>query len=143
MAFSIEYDQSLPYKQLPFIKGNCPALEISLRNGSFVWRGPGLLDSGSMHTVLSREYAEPLGIKEVESGERIQVSTFGGPAYLYQFEVEMSFELEGQSEYFPSPVCFSASRVGRNILGRIAIFSRLKLGFSESSERLYLGRESF
>jgi hypothetical protein len=137
----VEYHDSVPYRTLPGLPGTYPALGVVLRNGPRSIRTPAILDSGSLHTVFERRYAQILGIEEIESGTVISVLTFAGRTRLYQFQLEMSFELAGFGGFFPAPVCFPEGTIHRNILGRVAVFSRLQLGFREHSQSLYVAPE--
>lgn len=141
MPIAVEYRERVQYRSLPGLPGTYPALGVVLRNGIRSVRTPAILDSGSLHTVFERQYAQVLGIEQIESGTPISVATFGGRARLYQFQVEMSFDLSGFNGFFPAPVCFPEGTISRNILGRVSIFSRLQLGFREHTQQVLFGPE--
>lgn len=141
MPIHVEYHVREQYRSLPGLAGTYPALGVTLRHGGQTFRTLGILDSGSLHTVFERRYAQVLGIEEVESGEMISAVTFGGLIHLYQFQVEMRIELAGFDNFFPARICFRENTINRNILGRVTVFSRLQLGFREEPQHIYLAPE--
>lgn len=142
MAFPIEFQTRIGYQPLPGLRGTYPALDVSLRYGACNFQVPAILDSGAMYTVFDSRYAEPLGIEGIETGLRVDATTFGGDVTLFQFQVEMRIELPGFGEYFQAQICFPGRPINRNILGRIAVFSRLQLGFRESPQQVFVARET-
>jgi hypothetical protein len=141
MPFLVSYQTKLKYLPVPRL-GLQPALEVGLSFGGRHARAWGILDSGSMVTVFSAEVATRLGIASIEDGHPMTIGTFGGPASIYLFEVELNVAANGLRSRFPAQFGFSPGHPSRNILGRNLIFSHLQIGIRESRQEIYLSLES-
>lgn len=83
----IQFEGRLPYRRLPN-QGPCPFAQVTLRlNGNEV-TAFAVLDSGASVTVFQRELAAQLGIDDITTGLRDDVSTGGGPVASYLFDVD-------------------------------------------------------
>jgi len=140
MPFLVSYQAKLKYRPVPRL-GFQPALEVGLSFGDRQARVWGILDSGSMVTVFSAEVAGRLGIPSIEDGHPMSIGTFGGPATIYLFDLEMSVAANGLQSWFPAQVGFCPGHHSRNILGRNLIFSHLQIGIRESRQEIYLSVE--
>jgi len=121
------------------MKGTQPAVEVSLYNGDRSTNAVAILDSGSVYTVFSPEYAQLIGIEDVTVGHRDTVSTLAGPRDIYLFDLEIQLLVAG--ERFAAQIAFFDVHASRNILGRSAIFASFEIGFRESAGQLHFRSE--
>jgi hypothetical protein len=122
------------------MRGLQPAAEVALFNGDFRVNTVGILDSGSLFTVFSCEFAELLGIDNVTNGRRERISTLANGRDVYFFDLEI--EVLAAGSRFPAQIAFFEGRAARNILGRIVIFSAFQIGFHEGFQSVYLEPQS-
>lgn len=134
---TVHYPFQLAYRSVPGA-GLVPAMEVDLFYGKRSTRALGVLDSGSTHTVFSVEFAGVLGIPDVTDGEFFGASTMGGRTEYDLFDLEMALGIGENSSRFPAGVGFFAAQSPRNILGRIAVFSRFEIGFRESMQSIQI-----
>ena len=118
------------------MNGTQPALEVSLHHGDRSTNAVAILDSGSIYTIFSPEYAELIGIDDVTTGHRERVSTLAGSRDVYLFDLEI--QLLAAGERFGAQIGFFAARAARNILGRNVVFASFEIGFRESAGQLHL-----
>src|SRR5437763_7680555 len=99
------------------MRGLQPAVEVALFNSGMSVNTVGILDSGSVFTVFSCEFAELLGIENVVDGRRERISTLADSRDVYFFDLEIEILAAGLR--FPAQIGFFAGKAARNILGRI------------------------
>lgn len=140
MPYSVIYQTELLYRDLPGL-GHRPAIDVLLHHNGRSARAVGILGTGSVQTVFSREIAELLGITSIQRGDKVTLMSLGGRVEVYQFAVELE-------TYTPEFHCRFSGRVGfaevplpRNILGLSPIFQQLQIGFRDLKQRVYLLRE--
>lgn len=122
------------------MKGTQPALEVSLYHGTLSTSAVAILDSGSIYTVFSPEYALLIGIDDVTSGNREIINTLAGHKDVYLFDLEIQLLAAGAR--FGAQIGFFATRATRNILGRNVTFASFEIGFQESAGELHLRPEN-
>lgn len=132
---TIQYPLTVDYLSLGRV-GLAPALEVELIRGTKRAKAVGILDSGSPFTIFSREFAELLGIDDLETGEHDRAATGGGPVDFYYFEVEMGIHIGPHDNRFNCRVGFFPERKPRNILGRNYLFNHYDLGFQDRLQRV-------
>ena len=136
----VDYPYSQTYLQIPN-GGSAPALQIDLIRNDQRISLVGVLDSGSIHTVISHEYAPVLGIEEVREGEAVRASTQAGLVEYFLFDMEIQVRI---GSLFPRLFCrvgiFGARRP-RNILGRDFFFQHYQIGFRDRAQVIYLRPE--
>jgi hypothetical protein len=94
------------------------------------------LDTGATNCVFARRHGEQLGL-QIETGERVLISTVKGSFLTYRHEVTLSV-LEFQ---FDVRVCFAAEdEFARDVLGRLGFLDRITLGLVDYEGQLYLSR---
>lgn len=143
MNYPVSYEIEVLYSSLPGAPGMRPWLDVTLHRGGQLAGAAGLVDSGSTHTVFSKEFAELLGISDVTRGHSSHIVTAGGPITVYLFDdVEMEVNIGGVNRRFASNVGFSPGRLPRNILGLNLLFQQFRIGFRDSQQRFYLLREA-
>lgn len=120
------YDAGLP--------GIAVAVTLSLSQEAVSF--PAKLDTGATNCVFARRYGEDLGI-DIESGEKVQISTATGRFFAYRHEVTLRvFDFA-----FDVRVCFAADEsFQRNVLGRRGFLDRVNLGLVDYEGKLYLSR---
>jgi len=112
-----------------------PLLEVVLHwNGNQTPRFPALLDTGSTRTIFKSEFAESLGIGDLNIFPSINIQTGGGSLSAYLVDIELEVVL-GERNRFGCQVGFA--RLPRNILGRDIIFAKYVLAFEERTQRVY------
>ena len=90
-----------------------------------------LLDSGSTRTIFKAEFAEGLGITELNSFPSITIQTGGGPLLAHLVDLELEIVLE-EPNRFACQVAFA--HLPRNILGRDIVFPKYMLAFEERAQ---------
>jgi hypothetical protein len=133
---TVIYSTSLPYMAVEGMHGLQPAAEVELSNGDRRIRTVGIFDSGSVLTVFSNYIATLLGIDDVTTGTRQEITTFGGNLDVYMFDLEI--EVLATATKVPAQIGFLAGHAPRNILGRGVIFSALQIGFHDSASIIHL-----
>lgn len=89
---TVEYSATVLYRAVPGMRGVQPAAEVTLHNGDLTTNAVAIFDSGSPFTVFSPEHAQLIGIDDVTTGSREQISTLGGgrfEIYLFPLEIEL------------------------------------------------------
>ena len=122
------YDAGLP--------GIAVVVTLSLSQDSVTF--PAKLDTGATNCVFARRYGEDLGL-DVESGERVHISTATGSFIAYRHDVTLTV----LDFAFDVRVCFAADETfQRSVLGRRGFLDRVNLGLVDYEGKLYLSRYS-
>ncbi len=107
---------------------------LALRSGSNAVRLEAKIDTGATDCVFARQQGEQLGLN-VESGERVFISTATGRFAVYGYTVTLS--VLGYD--FDAYVFFAEDEnFARNVLGRRGLLDRVRLGIVDYEGKLYL-----
>ena len=138
MPHSIVYQVELPYRCLPGFSIVSPALPVILDWNGHTAQTVGILDSGSTHTVFSRDIASLLGIDDITEGTLLNIATAGGSISVYLFNLELQVRAGSIHQQFSGQVGFADGRLPRNILGLNVVFQQFQIGFRDSRQLVYL-----
>jgi len=132
---TVIFDGQLPYRRGSGSVAPSPLFEVIIHlGGNSTPRFPALLDTGSTRTIFKSEFAESLGIGDLNKFPSITIQTAGGPLPAHLVDVELEIVLRERNR-FGCQVGFA--RLPRNILGRDIVFSKYTLAFDERTQLIY------
>ncbi|MDP9236741.1 MAG: hypothetical protein M3P30_04985 [Chloroflexota bacterium] len=94
-----------------------------------------VLDSGAEVSVINRDFAAPLGISDVTTGEAIELivaNQDSRPAWIHQIPIEVM----GRSMMIEAAFCPDWDMA--NLLGLRGFFDQLVVAFDHANRRLYV-----
>lgn len=139
----IDFGKRYPYKR--WESATHPLVLVTLRHGDRETSFYGLIDSGADQCLFHSSYAVDLGIDPYTgTPSRIEGITDAAPMMGFTHILDMivaDFELKGV------PVDFADGPMMRDgwtdqLVGRDVVFDRLRIGFRQGRQAMYLGAES-
>lgn len=134
MPHQLNFKVSYQYDSLP-VDINVP---VKLRSGTLVWETTAKLDPGSTFCVFQREIGEHLGF-DIERGSLERIGSVRGSFRAYGHELTLlvlGIEIVA-TVYFAADYHFPV-----NVLGRVGLLNRVRLGLVDDDCRLYLSENS-
>jgi len=96
-----------------------------------------LFDTGADFTTLRADFYPILGLHSWDEGQRVDISTIGGPSVAYQYTATL--EIFGKIITCPIHLAQMPSNpFYSGLLGRNTVFNEFGFGFWESTNELYV-----
>lgn len=110
---------------------------MELKRGENAIVVPAIIDTGSTYSLFSGEIAVALGL-EIINDRKQKLKTLGGNIEGYPHVVNM--EIVDAFVLGEIEVLFAADKLPRNVLGRSDFQRIVDVGFSETTETIYIKR---
>lgn len=121
---------SFDYKRIE--KYYFPILEVKVSKNNVSAFVDGLLDSGALVSLFTKNLADALNIK-IEEGRKEFLGSIGKPITIFIHDLE--FEVLGKK--FTCPVAFSKEfEADFNIIGRLGFFEHFIITFDDKNNKL-------
>lgn len=130
--FRVSFEHEFQFRSVPGLPQTYPALVVGLI-------GPGgqddclaIFDTGASYSLFDGKRAKSIGL-DLTSGTRINLSGLSGDISAWLHRVTL--DIEGSK--FECEVAFSEAAIGRELLGRSGLFTRIRLALREGQSCFY------